>query len=415
MEPHTSLGSHSNADVALSADERRRHVAILGATGVGKSTLLRRITAQDIARGDGLLLIDPHGALAEEVLRDIPAWRRNHVCYLNPSDLSFPVGLNVLEDVDADARAAAVDAVVAAMRGIWHESWGPRLELILRHAATALTETPNASLILLPRLLTDDAFRERVVSRLSTPLTRAFFDDRFDAWRDAFRSEAIEPVLNKVEAFLSFPALRNVVGQSRSTLHFQHAMDQRRIVIANLGKGVLGESAAHLLGALLIARVQTAGMARGAQADNPDFHLIIDEAQNFGADGVATLLSEARKFNVSLVLATQHLAGLNDRTRAALLGNAGTLICYRVGSDDAAALAPEFDALHRAFNPQALRDLGRGEAFLRTPTEDAVRILIAPLPPGDGDHEAVKRQSSRHYGVPRTRVESRINRALGFV
>jgi hypothetical protein len=414
MESHTLIGWHGRSAISLAADERRRHVAVFGATGVGKSTLLRQIAAQDIARGDGLLLIDPHGSLAEDVLRDVPAWRHNHVCYLNPADLEFPIGLNVLEDVHPDDRAAAVDAVVTAMRGIWRESWGARLEIILRHAATALIETPNASLALLPRLLTDDAFRMRVVPRLTSPLTRAFFDQRFDTWRDAFRSEAVDPVLNKVEAFLAFPAIRNILGQATSTLHFGHAMDKRRIVIANLGKGVLGESAAHLLGALLIARVQTAGMGRDAGSPNPDFHVIIDEAQNFGTDSIASLLSEARKFGITLVLATQYLAGLTDTTRAATLGNVGTLITYRVGSDDAAALAPEFNGLHQEFNPQALRDLNRGEAILRSPSRDTTRIAVDPVPAGEGNPQAVKRQSRRHYGVRRAIAEARIHRALGF-
>ncbi|MFZ2719313.1 MAG: type IV secretion system DNA-binding domain-containing protein [Minisyncoccia bacterium] len=414
METHTVIGWHGRAEVSLTADERRRHIAVFGSTGVGKSSLLRRIVAQDIARGDGLLLIDPHGTLAEEVLRDIPPERHNHVCYLNPADIDFPVGLNVLEDVHPDARAAAVDAVVGAMRGIWRDTWGARLEIILRHAATALMETPGASFALLPRLLTDNAFRDRIVSRIESPLTRAFFDQRFNAWRDTFRNEAVDPVLNKVEAFLAFPAIRNILGQARSTLHFAHAMEKRRIVIANLGKGLLGESAAHLLGALLIARIQSAGMGRSGASSNADFHLIVDEAQNFGTDSVASLLSEARKFGISLVLATQYLAGLTDATRAATLGNVGTLISYRVGSDDANALAPEFNGLHQEFNPQALRDLARGEAIVRSPCLDTTRIEVDPLPPGEGDAMAVKQQCRRHYGVRRTQVEDRISRALGF-
>lgn len=414
MEPHTVLGWHGHAEISLSADERRRHIAVFGSTGVGKSTLLRRIAAQDISRGDGLLLVDPHGTLAEQVLADVPPQRHNHVCYLSPADIEFPIGLNVLEDVHPDARAAAVDAVVSAMRGIWRETWGARLEIILRHAATTLMETPGASMALMPRLLTDDEFRLSVVSRIQSPLTRSFFDQRFNLWRDTYRNEAVDPVLNKIEAFLAFPAIRNMLGQARSTLHFSHAMERRRVVIANLGKGVIGESAANLLGALLIARVQTAGMARSGAPSNPDFHVIVDEAQNFGTESIASLLSEARKFGLSLVLATQYLSGLTDATRAATLGNVGTLISYRVGSDDAGALAPEFNGLHQAFNPQALRDLGRGEAILRTPSLDTARVEVDALPPGDGDAAAVKRQSRRHYGISRSVVEHRLHRALGF-
>lgn len=411
MEPHTFIGS-GDRYLGLSADERRQHIGIFGATGVGKSTLLRQIAAQDIARGDGFLLIDPHGMLAEEVLHHIPAWRHNHVAYFHPGDLDYPIALNVLEDVHPDERAAAVDAVVTAMRSIWRDSWGARLEIILRHSATALIETRNASLALLPRLLTDDAYRKRIVAQLESPLTRAFFDQRFETWRETYRNEAIDPVLNKIEAFLSFPAIRNIIGQARSTLHFVHAMDRARIVIANLSKGVLGESAAHLIGSLLIARVQTAGMSRAA--GGRDFHVMIDEAQNFGTDTIATLLSESRKFGISLTLATQYLAGLTDATRAALLGNVGTLVVYRVGNEDAEALAPEFHRLHESFNAQALRELSLGEVIARSPSHDTLRLMIDPLPLPQGSVDRIKRQSRRHYGVPRTQVEDRITRALGL-
>lgn len=411
MERHTIIGSTS--DLVLSAEERRQHIGIFGATGVGKSTLLRSIAAQDILRGDGLLLIDPHGTLAEDVIRHIPRARANHVAYLNPADLDFPIALNVLEDVHPDLRAAAVDALVSAMRGIWHDSWGPRLEIILRHAAMALIETPGASLAMLPRFLSDDAYRLRVTRRMRDPIARAFFGQRFNNWRDTFREEAIDPVLNKVEAFLSFPAIRNILGQSRSTLHFDHALCRSRIIIANLGKGLVGDSAAWLFGALLLARVQAAAMVR-AGSPRRDFHVIVDEAQNFGTHTIATLLSEARKFGISLTLATQYLAGLSEATRTALLGNVGTLVVYRVGSEDAAALAPQFDRMHSGFNPQALRELARSEAYARSPSRDTARVAVPQLPVPEGVPDLIKRQSRRHFGVSRPDVEKKLHRALGL-
>jgi GTPase SAR1 family protein len=176
MDAHTYIGEYSSGgSLSLTLMERLRHIAIVGATGSGKSTLLRQLARDDIARGDGLLLLDQHGDLAEAVLSDVPAHRHNHLCYLNLADLSFPVGLNVLEDTAPDDRAAAVDGVVSAMRSIWVESWGPRMEIILRHACTVLMEAPQGSLLLLPRLLTDDAFRTALVARVSDPLTRSFF------------------------------------------------------------------------------------------------------------------------------------------------------------------------------------------------------------------------------------------------
>ncbi len=324
MDAHTYIGRTSNGKpIALTQDERLRHMAIFGSTGVGKTTLLLNIVAQDIARGDGLLLIDPHGGFAERALLLVPRHRNNQVCYFNLTDRDYPVGFNVLEDVAPGDRAVLADGIVSGMRAIWTDMWGPRLEQILRHSAEALIETPNASLALLPRLLTDSGFRARIVSRVTNPLTRAFFERQFESWRDSYREEATAPVLNKVDAFLFSPAILNVVGQGRSTLHFEQAMQRRRVVIANLARGIIGETASRLMGALLLARVQAAGMARAAlpeQARVP-FHIIIDEAQLFGTDVIAHLLSEARKYGLSLTLATQFMAGLSEKTRAAIMGN----------------------------------------------------------------------------------------------
>lgn len=415
MDPSTYIGTTgSGHDFTLVPDERRRHIGIFGATGVGKSTLLRDLLAQDIARGDGVLLLDPHGDLAEAVLTDVPARRSNHVCYFNVADLPHPVALNVLEDVHPDDRATVVDGFVGALRAIWHESWGPRMELILRHAAEVLVETPGASLAMLPRLLTDAEYRARVMPRVANPLTRAFFSHRFDGWRDSYREEAIEPVLNKVEAFLFSPAIRNILGQAKSTLHLEHALAHDRIVVANLAKGLIGESNAHLMGALLLARMQAAGMARARITEDQrrNFHIVIDEAQNFGTQTIAALLSEGRKYGLTLTIATQYLAALDERTRAALLGNVGTLMCFRLGSDDAEVLAPRFNRPHQPYNPHALQELERGQALVHGADADAMLVHI-PAPPTNGRAaDAVKKQSHRHYTRPREDVEQRLTRAL---
>ena len=226
--PHTLLGTSSRGDVTLTADDRVRHIAVVGATGSGKSNLLRFIARQDIERGDGILLLDPLGDLSEAVMGDIPVSRWNHVCYLNVADLAHPVGLNLLQDTGPDDRARVVDGLVAAMRSIFYEFWGPRMEIILRHSSSALIELGNGSLVLLPRLLTDDRYRAEVVARLANHDTRNFFNSRFGKWRDSFREEAIDPVLNKLEAFLAFPAIKNILGQSPSTLDLHYAMQHRR-------------------------------------------------------------------------------------------------------------------------------------------------------------------------------------------
>ena len=415
MTTHTHIGRTANGKpVALARDERLRHMAIFGSTGVGKTTFLLNIVGQDIARGDGLLVIDPHGDFAERALTLVPPSRNNQVCYVNLTDSAHPVGFNVLEDPGPDRRAVVADGIVSGMRAIWTDMWGPRLEQILRHSTMALMETPNASLALLPRLLTDAEFRARVLRRVANPLTRAFFEQRFNTWRDDYREQAIDPVLNKIDAFLFSPAILNVIGQAKSTLHFEHAMAKRRVVIANLARGIIGETPSNLMGALLLARVQAAGMARASlphEARHP-FHIVIDEVQLFGTEVIAQILSEARKYGLSLTMATQFMAGLSEKTLAAVMGNVAALVVFRVGHEDAIVLAPEFDRPHQAFNAYALRQLPRGEAMVRISSNEGELVAMHPDPASCGSGERVKGQSRIHYGRPRAEVEERLTRLL---
>ncbi len=414
---HTYIGTTGayQRNLYLSRLQRFEHVAVLGATGVGKSTFLRQIAEQDIARGDGVLYIDPHGEDAEALIDRIPSWRHNHVAYLNLGDLDHAIGLNVLEDVHPDDRARAADALVAGLRDIWASSWGARMETIFRHTALALIEAPRTSLVLLPRFLTDDEFRASILHHVRDPLTRSFFGQRFEAWRDAYRTEAIEPLLNKVDAFLSFGAVRNVLGQATSTLHFEHAMREGRIVICNLAKGIVGDTGAHLIGALLIARARTAAMARARQhpEDRRDFHILVDEAQNFATESIPSVLAETRKYRVSFTLATQFLAALPETARAALLGTVGTLAAFRVGPDDGRVLAPRFDRLHQEFNEAVFQELDRGEAFIRVAGDDLNRLCVPAPSRGLGSASSVRGQSRRHYGCARSVIEKNINRVLG--
>jgi adenosyl cobinamide kinase/adenosyl cobinamide phosphate guanylyltransferase len=406
---HTHLGTtRVGGDIWLSRHERLEHIAVIGASGSGKSTFAEYLVAQDMARGDGVLLIDPNGPLAEAALQFVPPHRHNHVCYLNVPDLDFPVGMNVLDDVHPDKRAVLVDALVSAMRSIWRESWGPRMEQILRHSARALIEIPNASVILLPRLLTDDAYRKSVTGRISDPFTRAFFADRFEAWRNEYRYVAIDPVLNKIEAFLAFPHVRNILGQGRSTLHLDLAMARSRIVIVNLSKSHVSETAAHLTGAFLIGQLlskMTLGLDR-------DFHVIIDEAHNFGS--LSLLLREARKFRVSVTAITQYLDGLDVETRAAIRGTTRTQAYFRLGGDDATLVAPGLDREFQQFNRHSLLHLDRGAAFIQRPGCDASEIVVPPPRRDVGNPAAVIKQSRLHYGRDRTLVENNILRVLGF-
>jgi hypothetical protein len=289
------------------------------------------------------------------------------------------------------------------------------MEMILRHACTALIETPNASIALLPRLLTDDVYRSRVIAKLSSHDTQMFFGARFEKWRENFRDEAIDPVLNKVEAFLAFPAIKHILGQARSTIHFDHAMQQARIVIVNLATGTIGETGARLMGALVLAHLRAAAMARGRMpiTERRPFHVLVDEAHSFGPASFARLLSEIRQFRLSITMSTQFLDGLTDSTRAALLGNAKTIAAFRCNPGDAMVLAKHFDRLHQDFNETALLELDDGEAMIAAAGRDATRGSIPP-PEAIADGEIVKRQSRRHYGRARVEVEDKIARALGY-
>jgi Helicase HerA, central domain len=320
--PHTILGASSDdRECALSLQERLRHIGIFGITGVGKSTLLRNIAAQDMARGDGLLLLDPHGPLAEDLLPLVPRQRVDEVCYFNAGDREFPVGFNIVGDVLADDQAVVAEGVVSAMRAIWLDiSWGPELERILRSSVIALIQTPRVSLVHLPRLLTDDIFRAYVISRTTNPVVRQFFERQYNPRPEDERLRMIASVLNKIEAFLASDPLRNILGQDMSTLHLDHAMRHGRIVIANLSKGAIGETPAELLGGLLLARALAALMGRRRDKALRPFHIIVDEAAVFKT-GLAPLLREARKFFGSLTLATQDIASLDDHTRNAIMGS----------------------------------------------------------------------------------------------
>ena len=398
---------------ALRADDRFRHAFAIGATGTGKSTALLNIAAQDMARGDGLLLLDPHGDLADAALRLVPPHRFNHVCLLDPGDAGFPIGLNVLDDVAPDMRAVAADGVVAAMRGIWHDSWGPRMEYILRHALEALIETNGASLLQLPRLLTDADFRARIVQGLTSPLVKAFFVSEFEQWDARYRNEAIGPILNKVTAFFAVPSVRNMLGQGRSTLHLDHAMRNRRIVIANLAKGTIGESSAHLLGALLISRVLTHAMERAGEpeGDRAPFHVIADELSVFATEATARLLSEGRKMRVSLTAAAQTTAAIVRHTADGdpwQCGDACFLPARRRGCG--------IDCRRTGrWRPAALQDLGFGQAWGRPAwTTQAFPLEMPPPPEPLHDGARPRKQSRRHYGRGRVNCERQISALLGL-
>jgi TraM recognition site of TraD and TraG len=405
--------------VLLAPEDRAQHLYIVGKTGLGKSTLLRNLILQDLYAGRGVGLLDPHGDLAREVLDAIPKERTGEVLYFNPGDLARPVGLNLLPKVPRDTDHLVVSGVLSAFRGIWGSSWGPRLEYILGHALAALLDHGNLTILALPRLLSDDSFRERVTARVQDPVVRGFWRDEYAGYERRFRLEAIAPIQNKIGRLLANAPMRNILGQPRSRFDAAFLLDRERIMIADLAKGVVGEDYSRLLGALVLSQFQWAAMQRSGNpeaAPRTPFYLYIDEFQSFATDALTSILAEARKYGLALILAHQYLDQLTDEIRQSVFGNAGNLIAFRVGQSDARILEDEFGGNVKRGN---LVSLGKYEIYARLLDHGRMREPFRgrTLPPvkgtATGRREAVIRRSRERYGRPREEVEAKIKRWLG--
>jgi hypothetical protein len=411
-----ALGARSSGDlVALGDDERRRHLYIVGQTGTGKSTLLLNLLRQDFAAGAGVALLDPHGDLARAALDHIPKRRTNDLVYIDPADLERPIGFNPLSGVPPDLTPIVADGVVSAFRHVWPDSWGPRLDYILTNAVRALLDVPGATLLMLPRLLIDDPYRGRLIrNHVRDPVVRAFWQNEYAGYSETFRREAIAPIQNKIGKALMTPSLRNILAQPSSSFTPRRLMDEGAIVICNLSKGSLGESTAHLLGALLVTSFSQAALSR---ADTPSdrrrvFHLYADESQSFATESFSLILSEARKYALTLTLAHQYLDQLPLPLRAAIFGNAGSIIACRAGASDAPILAAQI-----GLGEQALLDLPNFTAWARllfdgTPTSPIRFDLVPAPPPLRPNADRLIRTSRHRFGRSRAEVEARVEKFL---
>lgn len=328
--------------VGLKPADRNAHIYVLGKTGTGKSTLLESLARQDLAHGGGFALLDPHGDLVERVLAAVPPDRETLI-YMNVSDTARPLGFNPLEAVPPEKRALAASGLLDVFKKLWADSWGPRLEHILRNALLVLLDQPSATLADILRLLDDRDFRRHVAERTPNAQVRRFWLTEFERYPLHFRAEAIAPVQNKVGAFLANPVLQRILTQPKSAFDLRQVMDNGKVLLVNLAKGKLGEDTAALLGSLLVSRIGLAALSRAdvPESERRDFAVYLDEFQNFSTLSLATMLPELRKYHVGLVLAHQHLAQVDPRVRDAILGNVGTMVTFRVGASDAALLEPE--------------------------------------------------------------------------
>jgi hypothetical protein len=415
---HTlTLGARASGEfVTLDEDERRRHLYIVGQTGTGKSTLLLNLLRQDFESGAGVALLDPHGDLARAALDHIPRRRTNDLVYIDPADIERPIGFNPLSRVPPDLAPIVADGIVSAFRHVWPESWGPRLDYILTNAVRALLDVPGATLLMLPRLLIDAPYRVQLVHRhVRDPVVRAYWQNEYAGYTESFRREAIAPIQNKIGKALMTPSLRNMLAQPRSTITPRRLMDEGAIVICNLSKGALGEGTAHLLGALLVTSLAQAALSRSdtPAAERRVFHLYADEFQSFATESFSLILSEARKYGLTLTLVHQYLDQLPLPLRAAIFGNAGSIIACRTGASDAPILAEQIGL----GGDDALLDLRNFSAWARLLRNGAPTSAIpfdlfdAPRPLRSSPHWLIETNRLR-FGRDRQEVEKKIRRFL---
>lgn len=393
--------------------DRRRHLYIVGKTGSGKSKLLELLIISDIQNGQGCCLIDPHGDLAKELLQFVPKERIKDVIYVDPSDRDFPIGFNPLEPVpDYESRQHLSRFFIAIFKKQFQAEWNPRMEHLIRYITLALLETPDSSVLGIPRMLQDTAFRQRVIQQLEDPVVKGFWTNEFSTSNQQWNTEAIVPIVNKVGQFVANPIVRNMIGQRKNMLNFDKFMNEGKIVIINITKGKLGDDNMALLGAMFITKIQQAALARAKVEEEKrrDFYFYVDEFQNFATEAFSTILSEARKYRLNLTMAHQYIAQLPEDVKATAFGNVGTIIVFPVGGDDAAYLQKEFAP---TFTADDMINLNTREMYVkmsvdgRVTTPFSARTINVPKPTFNYSVEIVN-NSRMTYGRNRVSVENEI-------
>jgi hypothetical protein len=407
----------SNTIFGANRSDRDRHIYVIGQTGTGKTGLLELLTLSDIFYDEGFCVIDPHGDYAQNMLRFIPKIRLKDVIYFNPSDTDYPIGFNPLEVTDPSLKNHISSELVGVLKRMF-ESWGPRLEYILRYTILALLDYPDSTMLDITRMLTERRFRDDVISHIKDPVVKTFWVTEFASWNDKFAAEAVAPVLNKVGAFVANPMIRNIVGQTKSTFNIRTHMDEGKILIVNLSRGLVGEDNAAILGALMVTKIQLAAMSRANVPldQRRPFYLYVDEFQNFATDSFAVILSEARKYALKLTIANQYVSQMDPVVRDAVFGNVGSMVSFRVGADDASFLskyyAPQFEPgdimqLHNRFFISTMTINGEKSPPFSGST------LNQPSPQNDFTPEIIE-LSRKQFALTRAEVEDRIARNMAY-
>ena len=405
-----------NTPFGIKAKDRGKHMYIIGKTGMGKSTLLENMAIQDIQNGAGIAFIDPHGSTAEKLLEYVPKERVEDVLYFAPFDMDYPVSFNVMEDVGADKRHLVVSGLMSTFKKIWVDAWSARMEYILSNTLLALLEYPGSTLLGVNRMLSDKPYREMVVENVQDPSVKSFWVDEFAKYNERYMQEAGDAIKNKVGQFTANPLIRNIIGQPKSSFDVRTIMDEKKILIMNLSKGLVGETNANLLGSMLITRIYLSAMSRAnlnasQLANMPNFYFYVDEFQSFANETFANILSEARKYKLNLTIAHQYIEQMEEEVRDAVFGNVGTTVVFRVGPLDA-----EF--LETIFTPQFLAtdlvNLGFAQIYLSLMIDGIgsrpfSAVTLAPIAQSHVSYQdQIIAASRRKYAQPRAVVEEAV-------
>ncbi len=406
----TNFRGH-NTMFGLPRSDRSRHLYILGQTGVGKSGLMELMTISDIYSPHGFAVIDPHGDYATNIISRIPEDRIRDVIYFNPADIDFPVAFNPMEVYDVKLKTHTCSELIGVLKRMF-DNWGPRLEYILRYSILALLDYPQATMLDITRILTDKEFRDQVVTHVQDPVVRNFWTVEFAGWSTRFAAEAVSPVLNKIGAFTANPLVRNIIGQPTSSFNIRKIMDENKILIVNLSRGLVGEDNAAVLGALLVTKIQLAAMSRAdmpAESRTP-FYLYVDEFQNFATDSFTTILSEARKYGLNLTVANQYIAQMIPGVRDAVFGNVGSVISFRTSADDARTMQRYFEP---KFSEHDLVQMHNRHFVIsmtiqgeKAPAFSAISLNLPELK--ENNAEEVIDYSRKHYSITKEEVEKEI-------
>ncbi len=398
----------------IKEDDRRRHFYTIGKTGMGKSNMMENMAIQDIQNGNGLAYVDPHGEGAEKLLDFVPPERINDIIFFNPADLDFPIAFNVMEKVEFKYRHLVAGGLMGVFKKVWPDVWSARMEYILSNTILALLEYPDSTLLGINRMLADPDYRAKVVAEVQDPIVKSFWVTEYARYTQRYEIEATAAIQNKVGQFVSNALIRNIIGQTKSTINMRDIMDGKKILILDLSKGRIGEDNSRLLGALLITKIQLAAMSRVdiPESERKDFYLYVDEFQNFATESFANILSEARKYRLCLIMGHQYITQMDEIVRDAVFGNVGTMAVFRVGAEDAEFLEKEFSP---EFTAEDLVNLSKYNIYLKLMIDGiashpfSAGTVPPPEPLKESNREKIIDASRQTYAIPRQTVEDRIS------